>query len=206
MRYVHGPDMSGSKCGEKMCDGACHRGVTNWSALLRADGQEGDQFKAVQGLTVMEELCWLVANLMEEGEAEESSEANLLRAWGIEQDDDVINRGRRGPALPVSSDLCVLVLYGGSNEGEKSGETWYLVYWRQGWEPMASPSTRSGGQRRWGCHYSGCLGANLQKGRGKWPEEDQSRDVGSGSLAEKSYAVENSVGERRVNANLEKAM
>ena len=59
-------------------------GVTNWSGLLRADGQEGDQFKAVQGLTVMDELCWLVANLMEEGEAEQSSEANLLRAWGIE--------------------------------------------------------------------------------------------------------------------------
>ena len=70
-----------------------------------------------------------MAKLMEAGEAKESSEANLLRAWGIKQEVDIINRGRRGPALPVSDDLCVSVLCGGSNEGGESRETWYLVYW-----------------------------------------------------------------------------
>ena len=57
-----------------------------------------------------------------------------------------------------------------------------------------------------GCHCSRCLGANKQEVRGKWPEEDQSQDVGSGSLAEHCYATENSVGERRIISNLEKAM
>ena len=57
MRYVHGPDKSGSKCGENICDSACHRGVTKWSGFLRVDGQGGDQFKAVEGSTVMEESC-----------------------------------------------------------------------------------------------------------------------------------------------------
>ena len=55
MRYVHGTDMSGGKCGDKMGDGMCHRGVTKWSRLLRVDGQKGDSFKANQGLVVMEE-------------------------------------------------------------------------------------------------------------------------------------------------------
>lgn len=50
---MHGPDKSGNKCGEKICDGTCHRGMTKWSGFLRVDGQEGDQFKAVQGLAVM---------------------------------------------------------------------------------------------------------------------------------------------------------
>ena len=60
MRYVHGPDKSGSKCGEKICDDACHWGMIKWSKFLHADEQEGDQFKAVQGLAVMEESCWLM--------------------------------------------------------------------------------------------------------------------------------------------------
>ena len=71
---------------------------------------------------------------------------------------------------------------------------------------MASPSTSSGGQCWGGCHCRRCLRANQQEGRGKWLEDDQSRDVGSGSLAENCYAMENSVGERRIIANLEKAM
>ena len=37
-------------------------------------------------------------------------------------------------------------------------------------------------------------------------EEVQSQEAGGGSLAENCYAVENSVGERRVIANLEKEM
>ena len=68
------------------------------------------------------------ANFMEAGETEESREANLLRVWGIEYEVDVVNRGRKGPALPVSSDLCFLVLCGGSNEGgrvERYG-TWCI--------------------------------------------------------------------------------
>jgi hypothetical protein len=101
-----------------------------------------------------------MANFMEVGETEESSEANLLRGWGIEQEVDVINRRRRGPTLPVSGDLCFSVLCGGSKERGENREIWYLVYWRQGWELMASPSTCSSGQRRGGCHCSRCLGAN----------------------------------------------
>ena len=50
---MHGPDKSGNKCGEKICDDTCHRGVTKWSGFIPVDGQEGDQFKAVQGLVVM---------------------------------------------------------------------------------------------------------------------------------------------------------
>ena len=148
MRYVHGPDKTGSKCGEKICDDACHRGMTKWSGFLHGDGQEGDQFKAIKGLAVMEESYWLVAELMAADDAQESSEANSMRAWGIEQEVGVINRGRRCPVLPVSGDLCVLVLCGGSSEGWESGEAWFLVYWRQGWELMASPSTCSDGQHR----------------------------------------------------------
>ena len=53
MRYVHGPDKTGSKCGENICDSACHQGMTKWSGFLLVDGQEGDQFKEVQGLAVM---------------------------------------------------------------------------------------------------------------------------------------------------------
>ena len=71
---------------------------------------------------------------------------------------------------------------------------------------MATPSTRSDSQRGGGCHCSRCLETNQQEVRGKWPEEVQSRDVGGGSLAENCYAAENSVGERRVIANLEKEM
>ena len=50
------------------------------------------------------------------------------------------------------------------------------------------------------------MGANQQEGREKWLEEAQSRDVGSGFLAENCYAVENSIGEHYVIANLEKTM
>ena len=71
---------------------------------------------------------------------------------------------------------------------------------------MATPSTRSDGQHRGGCYCSRCLGANQQEVRGRWPKEDQSRDVGSGSLAKNYYATKNLVGERHVIANLEKAM
>ena len=57
---MHGHDKSGSKCGENICDGTCHRGVTKWCEFVHVDEQEGDQFKAVQGLVVMEESCWLM--------------------------------------------------------------------------------------------------------------------------------------------------
>lgn len=75
---MQGPDKTGSKCGERHYDDACHRGVTKWSGLPRADGQEGDQFIARKGSTIMEDPCWLMAKLMVAGEVEESSEANSM--------------------------------------------------------------------------------------------------------------------------------
>lgn len=71
---------------------------------------------------------------------------------------------------------------------------------------MASPINCSDGKHCGGCHCSKCVGANQQEGRGKWVEEAQSREVGSGTLAENCYARENTVGERRDIANLEKTM
>ena len=71
---------------------------------------------------------------------------------------------------------------------------------------MATPSTRSDGQRREGYHYSKCLGAFQQEDRGKLTKEVQSRDAGGGSLAENCYSTENFVVDRRVIANLEKEL
>ena len=71
---------------------------------------------------------------------------------------------------------------------------------------MACPSTHSEGKRWGGCHCSKCVGASQQEVKGKWAEEAQSREAGSGSLAENCFAAENSVGERRTMANLEKTM
>lgn len=61
---------------------------------------------------------------------------------------------------------------------------------------MASPIIRSEGNRWGGCHCNKCVGT----------EEAQSREMGSGSLAENSFAAKNSVEERRTMANLEKTM
>ena len=140
------------------------------------------------------------------GEGEASSEVTLIRAWGLEQGDKVINQGRRGPLLPISGNLSVSVIHGGSSRGWKSWEVWHLASCWQGSQLMATPSTRSDGQRRGGCHYSRCLGAIQREDRGKWTEEVQSREGGGGSLAENCYSVENSATERQVIANLEKEM
>lgn len=200
------PDKSRSKCGERYCDGACHRGVSKWKGLAHADGQEGDQLTSWKRLAVMEEPCWLVAKLMVPGEGEDSSKATSMRAWGLEQGVGFINKGRRGLALPVSGNMSVLEILRGRSEGWKSWEAWYLVSWWQGWESMAMPSTRSDEQRRGGYHCSRCLGAIQWEDRGKWTKEVQSQEVGGSSLVENCYTTENLVGECRVIANLEKEM
>ena len=85
--------------------------MTKWSGFPRADGQEGDQFKASKGSVVMEESCWLVAKLMVAGEVEESNEANSMRAWGLEQGVGAINKGRSGPMLPFRLSVCFGILW-----------------------------------------------------------------------------------------------
>ena len=145
-----------------------------------------------------------MAKFMVAGKGEASSEATLILAWGCEQGDRVINQGRRGPVIPVSDNLSISVIHGGSSGGWKSWEVQHLVSWWQGSESMATPSTRLDGQRQGGYYYSRCLGTIQWEDRRKWTKEVQIQEVGGGLLAENCYSAKNSTAERRVITNLEK--
>ena len=56
---------------------------------------------------------------------------------------------------------------------------------------MATPSMRSDGQHRGGCHCSKCLGVYQWEEKGKSVEEVQSREIGGGTLVENYFIVEN---------------
>ena len=96
--------------------------MTNLNGFTHVDGQEGDQLPARIRSTVKEEPCWFMAKFMVVDDGEASSEVTLIRAWGLEQGDKVINQGRRGPVLHVSGNMSVSVIHRGSCRGWKSWE------------------------------------------------------------------------------------
>lgn len=94
----------------------------------------------------------------------------------------------------------------GGSERWWSSEVLQMVVCWQGSGPMATPSIRSDGQCRGGCHCSRCLGAYQQEDKGKLTEEVQSQETDGNTLAENCFAAENSSADRRVIANLEKEL